>query len=164
MKKSLIGVVIVIVVLAGGYVILHKTSTKTASTSTLASTNSYGSSSSSSTGSSTGQSATATSGSIIQTKTSSSVGQYLADANGAALYTYGGDTSGVSNCSGSCVANWPIYQASSTTSLPANVTVIKRSDGTSQYAYKGMPLYTFTGDSSGQVTGDGVSNFHVAKP
>ena len=48
--------------------------------------------------------------------------------------------------------------------LPANVTVITRSDGGKQYAYKGMPLYTFTSDGNGQVTGDGVENFHIAKP
>lgn len=105
-----------------------------------------------------------TASSIIQTMTTSNVGSYLADSSGAALYTYGGDSSGTSNVSGSLLASWPAYQATSTSSLPANVTVIKRSDGTSQYAYKGLPLYTFVGDSSGQVTGDGVADFHVAKP
>jgi predicted lipoprotein with Yx(FWY)xxD motif len=75
------------------------------------------------------------------------------------------DSNGVSNCSGSCLTNWPIYEATATTDLPANVTVITRSDGKKQYAYKGMPLYYFSGDTSaGQVTGDGVNNFHVAKP
>jgi predicted lipoprotein with Yx(FWY)xxD motif len=109
---------------------------------------------------------TAAPASLIQTKTNSTVGQYLADGNGKTLYTYGADTSGVSNCSGSCLTDWPVYAATSTSStLPANVTVIHRSDGGTQYAYKGMPLYYFTGDSSaGQVTGDGVSDFHVAKP
>ena len=108
---------------------------------------------------------TTTTSQIVITKSSSGAGQYLADTNGAALYTYGADTSGVSNCTGSCLTDWPIYNAASAPStLPANVTVITRSDGSKQYAYKGMPLYTFTGDQSGQVTGNGVSNFHVAKP
>lgn len=112
----------------------------------------------------TAQNAAPTS-SIITTKTDSKLGQYLADSKGKALYTYGADTTGVSNCTGSCLATWPIYEATNTTDLPANVTVITRSDGTKQYAYKGMPLYYYTGDTSAsQVTGDGVNDFHVAKP
>lgn len=106
------------------------------------------------------------SGQIVQTKNNSKVGDYLADSKGMALYTYGADTSGVSNCTGSCLSNWPAYEATDTSAtLPANVTVISRSDGTKQYAYKGMPLYYFTGDTSaGQVNGDNVENFHIAKP
>lgn len=97
-------------------------------------------------------------------KTDSKLGQYLSDPNNKALYTYGSDTSGVSNCSGACLAAWPIYTATTTTDLAANVTVIKRADGTSQYAYKGMPLYYYSSDTAGTVTGDGVGGFHVAKP
>jgi len=148
----IISVVIVILVAVGTYAIFHKSS-KTTSTTQPRSANSSSTNSQ------------ASSGTIVQTKTDAKVGQYLADANGNALYTYGEDRSGVSNCSGSCLYSWPVYQATgSTTSLPANVTAIKRSDGSPQYAYKGMPLYTFSSDSSGQVTGDGVSNFHIAKP
>lgn len=156
MKKNstmLIGLIVVIIVAIGAYAIFHKSS------STSSSTNAYGT-----TTPATTTKPAATKSGIIQVKTSSSVGQYLADSNGNALYTYGGDKAGVSNCSGACVANWPIYKPGSTTSLPTNVTVITRSDGSSQYAYKDLPLYTFTGDSAGQVTGDGVSDFHIAKP
>jgi predicted lipoprotein with Yx(FWY)xxD motif len=44
--------------------------------------------------------------------------------------------------------------------------VINRSaDEIKQYAYKGLPLYYYTGDTSaGMVTGDGINNFHLAKP
>jgi predicted lipoprotein with Yx(FWY)xxD motif len=101
----------------------------------------------------------------VLVKTNSKLGQYLSDPNDKALYTYGADTTGVSNCSGLCLTDWPIYSAASApATLTADVTVIKRADGSSQYAYKGMPLYFFSGDSAGQVTGDGISNFHVAKP
>jgi predicted lipoprotein with Yx(FWY)xxD motif len=152
-SSMLIGLVVVIIVAVGAYALFHNSSNKNSST------NAYGSSQPATTNTKPTSGA-----SVIQTKTSSSVGQYLADNNGNALYTYGADRSGVSNCSGPCIADWPVYKPGPTTSLPANVTVIKRSDGSSQYAYKGMPLYTFTSDSSGQVTGDGVSDFHVAKP
>lgn len=155
-SKLVLAIIVIVVVLGGGYAILHKPKTTPAATTSSSSNTASGSS---------GQPASPTSGSIVQTKTTSSGSQYLADANGNALYTYGGDTTGVSNCSGSCIASWPVYQAtSSSTSLPANVTVITRSDGSKQYAYKGLPLYTFSGDSVGQATGDGVSNFHLTKP
>ncbi len=147
-KKLLIGILALVVIAGGAYAIFHKSSPST-STSTPPSS----------------QSQAAASGAIVQTETASNVGQYLADSNGNALYTYGGDNIGVSNCSGSCLYSWPIYAATGTSgSLPTNVTIISRSDGSKQYAYNGMPLYTFSSDSTGQVTGDGVSNFHVAKP
>ena len=146
-KRILIGILALVIVASGAYAIFHK-SAKTSSTSSAPST-----------------SQTTVSGEIVQTKTASNVGQYLADSNGNALYTYGGDTAGVSNCSGSCLYSWPVYSpASSSASLPTNVTIITRSDGSKQYAYKAMPLYTFSGDSAGQVTGDNVSNFHIARP
>jgi predicted lipoprotein with Yx(FWY)xxD motif len=103
--------------------------------------------------------------SIVQTKTDSALGKYLADPSGKPLYTYNADTSGTSNCTGSCLTTWPPYLATSTTTLPSGITTIKRSDsGAMQYAYNGMPLYYFTGDSSGKVTGNGVDNFAIAKP
>jgi len=151
-----VGVIVVVVLLAlGAYAIFHKSSST-----------SYSNGSSTSTSNSqTSQPKTSTSANVIQTKSASGIGDYLADANGNALYTYGADKQGVSNCTGSCLYNWPIYDASNApTTLPANVTVITRSDGGKQYAYKGMPLYTFTSDGNGQVTGDGVENFHIAKP
>jgi predicted lipoprotein with Yx(FWY)xxD motif len=82
------------------------------------------------------------------------------------LYTYDQDTSGVSKCTGGCLSNWPAYQdKGSTTGLPAGISTIKRTDnGQVQYTYNGKPLYYFTSDSNGQVTGDGVESFSVAKP
>lgn len=150
-KNSVITVVIIVlIVLAGGsYALFHKSYMKPAAAP-----------------SQTGSGTSTATGAVLVTKTDANLGQYLADANGQALYTYGGDTSGVSNCTGSCLANWPAYIASSsTTSLPAGVSTIKRSDnGKMQYTYNGMPLYTFVGDSAGQVTGNGVSDFSIAKP
>jgi predicted lipoprotein with Yx(FWY)xxD motif len=111
------------------------------------------------------KSQTSSSTQVVTTKTDSKIGQYLADSKGKALYTYGADTTGVSNCTGSCLAAWPVYEATSTDNLSANATVITRADNTKQYAYKGLPLYYYTGDTTtDQVTGDGVNNFHAAKP
>jgi predicted lipoprotein with Yx(FWY)xxD motif len=147
--KSIIGaVIIIIVIIIAAFAIFHKSpapatnSNQTASNTPVAND------------------------SIILTKTSPSLGQYLTDPNGRAIYTYNADSSGTSKCTGSCLATWPAYTANKTSaSLPSGVTTIKRSDnGETQYAYNGMPLYYFVSDSNGQVTGDGVENFHVAKP
>ncbi|HTR18945.1 MAG TPA: hypothetical protein VMH91_03165 [Candidatus Paceibacterota bacterium] len=100
-----------------------------------------------------------------------SVGTYLIAYNGMTLYTYSGDSAGVSNCTGSCAVNWPPYTvpAGMHLNLQAGVTgaasTITRADGTTQVTYKGMPLYFFVGDTtSGAVTGDGEGGFSVAKP
>ena len=156
MKKNtwiLTTVILVIVIGVGSYFIWHKSSpTPNASSSQSSSSSSANN--------------TPASSDIIQTETASNVGQYLADSSGNALYTYNADSKGVSNCTGSCLTSWPVYgpSSSSSSTLPTNVTIITRSDGTKQYAYKELPLYTFTGDSAGQVTGNGVSGFSVAKP
>jgi predicted lipoprotein with Yx(FWY)xxD motif len=150
MKKNttvLIGIIIVLVVLVGGYAIFHKSSPKTISITQKIN-------------------ASAVNNAVLATKTSASLGQYLTEPSGQALYTYGSDTSGVSNCTGSCLASWPAYQdKGSTSGLPSGIGTIKRTDnGEIQYTYNGMPLYTFVGDTNGQVIGNGVSNFSVAKP
>lgn len=142
-------IVVLIVIGVGGYLIFHKSPKPTPVSNTQSTTSTK----------------STTSNDIIQTKTASSIGQYLANPSNEALYTYSGDTQGVSNCTGSCIASWPPYSPStSSATLPTNVTIITRSDGSQQYAYKGLPLYTFSADSSGQVTGNGVSGFSVAKP
>jgi len=101
---------------------------------------------------------------VYTIRTDANTGKYLADISGKVLYTYGADTKGVSNCSGDCLAAWPVYKATVTDNLPADISVITRTDGNKQYAYKGMPLYYYVNDTTGQVTGEGVNNFHVAKP
>ena len=90
---------------------------------------------------------------------------YLTDENGMTLYVYSKDTVGVSNCSGACITNWPEFgPKTEPTSLPANITVITRSDKSLQYAWKGMPLYYYVKDTkAGDVTGDGVGGFTIAR-
>ncbi|HUC88259.1 MAG TPA: hypothetical protein VMR95_03880 [Candidatus Binatia bacterium] len=153
MKKNntwIIVVIIVVIAAAIGYAAFHKSPKPKTTTST-----------------STSQSqSTAVNNAVVITKSSSSVGSYLADPNGNTLYTAGTGDTGVSNCTGSCLSAWPVYQdKGSTTGLPTNVSTIKRSDnGEIQYTYKNMPLYYFSSDSQGEVTGNGISGFSVAKP
>ena len=148
MKKIVIAAAVIVVVAAAGgaYVWLHKS---TPSPTTTSSNN-----------------VPAINNAVVITKTSSSLGQYLAEPNSRALYTYGRDSSGTSNCTGSCILTWPAYQdKGSTANLPAGFSTIKRSDhGQTQYTYNGMPLYTFVGVLGSHITGNGISDFSIAKP
>ena len=90
----------------------------------------------------------------------------ITDAKGMTLYTYAKDTANTSNCTGVCLQNWPPFlEKGMTASLPTNLGTFKRTDGSTQYTWKGMPLYYYIGDKkAGDVTGDGVGGiWHVAK-
>ena len=147
MKKNssmIVVIIVVIVIIVGGYMVLYRHKSTTTTSSTTAAVNNA----------------------VLMTKNDSKLGQYLTDSSGKTLYTYGSDTSGVSNCNGGCLATWPAYvDKGSTTNLPSGVSTITRTDnGETQYNYNVMPLYYFASDGNGQATGDGVGGFHVAKP
>jgi predicted lipoprotein with Yx(FWY)xxD motif len=163
MKKAIIAIIALIIIAGGAYAIFHESSGPAANDGSK----SAGSNRPAQTAKTSGQDDTAAvNNAVLTTKTNPSLGQYLTDPDSKALYTYNADTKGVSNCTGSCLSAWPAYvDEGSTTGLPAGVDTIKRTDnGQIQYTYKGLPLYYFVSDSPGQVTGDGVENFSVAKP
>lgn len=92
--------------------------------------------------------------SVVQTK-----GKYLTDPAGMSLYVFDRDTTGVSNCTGACLVAWPAYTSGATAqgTLPTNVSLITRPDGSKQFAWMGKPLYYYANDAKpGDVTGDGV--------
>jgi predicted lipoprotein with Yx(FWY)xxD motif len=95
----------------------------------------------------------------------SSAGKILTDANGMTLYTYDKDQPGKSNCSGECEAYWPPAKAAADSKPTGGLTLVKRADGTMQWADDGKPLYTFVQDKKpGDVTGDGKNGvWHVVK-
>lgn len=105
---------------------------------------------------------------ITMIKTDPKKGDYLTDAKGMTLYIFDKDTKGMSSCNGICATTWPPYLVGSNgpTIMPDNITTIKRSDGSMQYAYKGMPLYYYAKDTKvGYIMGDGVSGvWHLVKP
>jgi predicted lipoprotein with Yx(FWY)xxD motif len=94
-----------------------------------------------------------------------SVGTVLGDAKGMTIYTYDKDTKGTSNCYGECAEYWPPVKATATDKPVGDLTIIKRTDGTLQWADGGKPLYTFGSDKNpGDVTGDNKNNvWHVVK-
>lgn len=95
-----------------------------------------------------------------------SKGKALVDHKGMTLYTFDRDATGKSNCNGTCAQNWPPLMAAAGAKDTGSWTVLKRDDGSMQWAYKGKPLYTWVKDAKpGDVTGDGVNNiWHVAAP
>jgi predicted lipoprotein with Yx(FWY)xxD motif len=94
-----------------------------------------------------------------------SLGKVWVDANGMTLYTFTKDEPGVTNCYEQCAVNWPPFMAAEGAMAEGDWTVVERTDGTSMWAYKGWPLYTWIGDQApGDVTGEGVGGvWHVAK-
>ena len=83
------------------------------------------------------------------------------------VYTFGGDT--VANASActvasGCLAIWPAVAPPAGT-LPTPWASFTRSDnGALQLSYNGAALYTFASDKPGVASGDGVENFHLARP
>jgi predicted lipoprotein with Yx(FWY)xxD motif len=96
---------------------------------------------------------------------SSRYGKVLFDGSGRALYSFGRDRVGRSNCSGACAKAWPPFLTASAPKVVAGgneklVGTIKRADGTIQVTYAGHPLYYFSEDvKPGQIKCQNVSNF-----
>jgi predicted lipoprotein with Yx(FWY)xxD motif/uncharacterized cupredoxin-like copper-binding protein len=92
------------------------------------------------------------------------LGSILTDPRGMTLYMFTKDTTpGQSTCYDKCAQSWPPFTVSEPLGLPGRVdgelTTITRTDGTTQIAYNGMPLYYFAkdtqpGDTNGQEVGD----------
>jgi predicted lipoprotein with Yx(FWY)xxD motif len=80
------------------------------------------------------------------------------------LYTLTAEHNGKFICSSSaCTAIWhPLTVPAGTKPKAARLSslgVVKRPDGTTQVAYRGMPLYTYAKDTSpGQANGEGIKD------
>lgn len=100
----------------------------------------------------------------VEVRTVSGVGAVLTNEAGHVLYMTGQDTASKIACTSSaCTAIWvpltvPKGQTPSAPSqLFGKVTTVQRPDGTTQVAFDGKPLYTFSFDhSAGVVTGNGA--------
>lgn len=110
-------------------------------------------------GSSTHTGAPAATGSTLKTASVSGV-TVVTNAKGFTLYWFVPDTSTKSNCNGSCAAIWPPVKGPATagSGVTGKLTTITRSDGSTQAAYNGHPLYTYTGDTGpAQNHGNGLN-------
>lgn len=109
-------------------------------------------------------------GSTVLVRDDPALGQILTDKDNKTLYLFTKDTEGVSNCYDKCAENWPIFSADEPLTLPEGVagtlSTITRTDGTTQVAYNGYPLYYWAHDAAaGDTTGQAVGNvWWVVRP
>lgn len=85
-------------------------------------------------------------------------GRVLVDSTGQALYASDQEAAGRVLCTDACESFWTPLTVSGGNprgSVPGQLGVVKRPDGSKQVTYNGMPLYSFTEEGPGEVTGDG---------
>jgi predicted lipoprotein with Yx(FWY)xxD motif len=105
-------------------------------------------------------------GAVVTTAANAKLGKkILVTMNGRTLYSLSVEHAGHFICAnGSCLALWhplrPVAGAAPTG--VAGLSVLSRPDRTKQVAWKGHPLYTFTGDhKKGDVNGNGFKDVGV---
>ncbi len=98
-------------------------------------------------------------------------GDYIADADGRALYMFEADTQGksgrnaVSTCKDECAGAWPPFVREGTTEASEGISadlvgMLERSEGTTQVTYNGWPLYYYVKDENpGDTTGHDIEDF-----
>lgn len=93
-------------------------------------------------------------------------GPALVDQHGMTLYVFDSDSPGKSTCNGPCTTVWPPLMAAPGAKASSEWSVVKRDDGTSQWAYKERALYRKATDTKpGDITGDGFKGrWHIAAP
>jgi predicted lipoprotein with Yx(FWY)xxD motif len=111
----------------------------------------------------------------IHLDSTTQVGSHIVDKDGKTLYFFSDDVNGQSNCTGGCLATWPIYNADSASTtfsnglLASDFKTITLASGSKQTTYKGWPLYYYAPagvpETAGQTQGEGLFNvWFVAKP
>jgi len=93
-------------------------------------------------------------------------GTAFVNVKGMTLYTFDKDGKDKSNCTGGCASFWPPYLASAGAVPMGAWSLVKRANGSEQWAYDGQPLYTFARDKKpGDAKGDGFKGvWHIARP
>ncbi|MBU6319616.1 MAG: hypothetical protein KGS00_08175 [Alphaproteobacteria bacterium] len=83
--------------------------------------------------------------------------------DGKPLYTFARDVEpGKSACNGGCATAWPPLAAAADAKADGDWTVVTRDDGSTMWAYKGKPLYTFVRDTAGQPATGVSANWPLA--
>jgi predicted lipoprotein with Yx(FWY)xxD motif len=106
--------------------------------------------------------AAGTNGQTVAVQDLGDAGSVLVDSSGKALYTSNVEESGMVACTDGCESFWEPLTTDSgkpTGDVPGKLGVIDRPDGGGQQVtFNGVPLYSFTEDGTGEVTGDGFSD------
>jgi predicted lipoprotein with Yx(FWY)xxD motif len=94
----------------------------------------------------------------------------LTNTKGLTLYSLSVEKNGKFICTGSCTATWSplLVSAGTKPKGPVPLGTIKRPEGKIQVTFKGLPLYTFDGDSKkGEANGEGIKDvgtWHAVTP
>jgi predicted lipoprotein with Yx(FWY)xxD motif len=94
----------------------------------------------------------------------------LTNTKGMTLYSLSVEKNGKFICTGSCTKTWlPLLVAAGTKPTgPVTLGTIKRPEGKIQVTFKGLPVYTFDGDSKkGEAIGEGIKDvgtWHAVTP
>ena len=98
----------------------------------------------------------------VTSKQVDGVGRVLVDPTGQALYAADQESDGTILCVGACTSIWKPLAAGaavpSGTDGVGALGVVARPDGSKQVTVAGRPLYTFTQEGPGQVTGNGLAD------
>ena len=100
----------------------------------------------------------------IKTAHRHGLGTILADEEDRTVYLFLDDPPGRSTCYGACASVWPPVTTAGRPKpeglATSKLTSIHRSDGSTQVAYAGHPLYYYQADtSSDDAYGEGISQF-----
>ncbi|HEU4706856.1 MAG TPA: hypothetical protein VFS64_06705 [Solirubrobacterales bacterium] len=93
----------------------------------------------------------------------------LTTLKGKTLYSLSVEKHGKFICTGGCLATWKplVVPAGTKPTGPVKLGTVKRPEGRTQVTYKGLPLYSFMGDSRpGEANGEGledVGTWHAAR-
>jgi predicted lipoprotein with Yx(FWY)xxD motif len=88
----------------------------------------------------------------------------LADSQGRTLYSADVEKGGKILCTGGCTSFWKPVKASpkaakaAAADLDLKLGDVKRPDGARQLTLNGLPLYTFTQEAPGKLTGNGFAD------
>jgi predicted lipoprotein with Yx(FWY)xxD motif len=97
--------------------------------------------------------------------TSSTSTPVMTTSSGMTVYTFDKDAFGESSCYDRCAKYWLPVVAGPGQRTSGDMTIIRRTDGTMQWARNGQPLYTFAEDKmQGEMRGDNYNqSWHVVR-
>lgn len=88
-------------------------------------------------------------------------GRLLVTEDGFSVYTWDGDEVNKSNCSDACLETWAPVRAPGKVMERGDWTVVERTPGINQWAFKGKPLYTYRQDPrTRSLIGSDISGWH----
>jgi len=83
---------------------------------------------------------------IKVTEVNGANGQTLVDSRGMPLYAYNGDITSGKCGDAACPKDWTPLLAGQLANTMGDFSIVTRQDGIQQWAYKGHPLFTYSGD------------------